>query len=48
MGSVNNRSKTGGFETLLPKCPLKGEGKGGGGGGGGVGVKGEVGGGGGG
>lgn len=27
VGSVNNRSKTGGFETLLPKCPLKGEGK---------------------
>lgn len=43
VGSVNNRSKTGGFETLLPKCPLKGEGKGGGGGG--VGVKGGVGGG---
>ena len=32
VGSVNNRSKTGGFETLLPKCPLKGEGKGGRGG----------------
>ena len=44
VGSVNNRSKTGGFETLLPKCPLKGEGKGGGW----VGVKGGVGGGGGG
>lgn len=27
VGSVNNRSKTGGFATLLPECRLKGEGK---------------------